>query len=70
MVLSTTRDIVEGEPLQLSYGERSNDDFFVHYGFVPRGNPHDDVVLFSDLEQALEWHYEQYGSVQVGWVCE
>lgn len=28
-------------------GERCNDDFFVHYGFVPPRNPHDDVALFS-----------------------
>jgi hypothetical protein len=65
MLLSTTRAVQEGEALQLSYGERGNDDFFCHYGFVPRANPHDAAVLFAGLQQALEWHYEQYGAQQV-----
>lgn len=30
-------------------GERSNDDFFLHYGFVPPQNPHDDVALFTGV---------------------
>lgn len=28
-------------------GERGNDDFLLHYGFVPPRNPHDDVSLFT-----------------------
>ena len=28
-------------------GERSNDDFLLHYGFVPPRNPHDDVAMFT-----------------------
>lgn len=31
MVVSASRDIGEGEQLLLSYGERSSDDFFLHY---------------------------------------
>lgn len=65
MVVSAVRPVREGAPLALSYGERSNDDFFTHYGFVPPGNPHDEVQLFEDLEEALEWHHGLYGS-QVG----
>ena len=36
-------DVSEGDELCFSYGERSNDDFFVHYGFVPLRNPRDEV---------------------------
>lgn len=57
--LSATRDIEEGEEVLLSYGERHNDDFLVHYGFVPAGNPHDDVLLFPHLEAALEWFFDR-----------
>jgi hypothetical protein len=40
----------------MSYGERENDDFLVHYGFVPDGNPHDSVVLFAEgVEEGVEW---------------
>ncbi|MEW5308892.1 MAG: hypothetical protein WDW38_000813 [Sanguina aurantia] len=62
MEVSATRDVREGAELLLSYGERPNDDFFIHYGFVPRANPHDEVVVFEDLEEALDWHYQQFDS--------
>ena len=31
MEVKATRDVEQGEQLLLSYGERSNDDFFLHY---------------------------------------
>lgn len=62
MVVSASRDVQPEEQVLLSYGERSNDDFFLYYGFVPRCNPHEDCVLFPDLTEALEWHYSQYGA--------
>ncbi|GLC67730.1 hypothetical protein PLESTF_000599500 [Pleodorina starrii] len=65
MAVSATRDIAPGQELLMSYGERPNDDFFLHYGFVPRANPHDDAVLWPDLESALEWHYERLGAAQL-----
>ena len=34
----------------------SNDDFLLHYGFVPAGNVHDDFVLFDSIDAALQWH--------------
>ncbi len=33
--------------LTFNAGERGNDDFLLHYGFVPPRNPHDDVSLFT-----------------------
>ena len=53
---AATRDIAEGEAALMSYGERSNDHFLIYYGFAPDNNPHDDCVLFSNLEHALAWH--------------
>ena len=44
----------------LSYGERANDDFFLFYGFVPPRNPHDEVPLFRDVEEAVGWHLEEF----------
>jgi len=55
MNLVALRNIQEGEELVLSYGERSNDDFLLHYGFVPARNPHDDYVLFEDWDEAENW---------------
>jgi len=40
-------------------GERHNDDFLMHYGFVPPGNPHDEVLLFPALDAALEWYFDR-----------
>ena len=40
-------------------GERDNDDFLLHYGFVPPGNPHDSVLLFPSLGAALEWYFDR-----------
>jgi len=53
---AATRDIAEGEEALMSYGERSNDHFLIYYGFAPDNNPHDDCVLFSNLEHAMAWH--------------
>lgn len=60
MAVSATRDIAAGQELLLSYGERSNDDFFLHYGFVPPRNPHDDVALFGDIEGAIDWWLDTF----------
>ncbi|CAD7696604.1 unnamed protein product [Ostreobium quekettii] len=60
LVVSAIRNIDKGEEVLLSYGERSNDDFFLHYGFVPPHNPHDEVVLFGDLEEAVSWYFDNY----------
>lgn len=59
MVLTATRDCIAGEEMFLSYGERSNDDFFLYYGFVPQRNYHDNVVLFESIEESLEWYLER-----------
>lgn len=40
-----------GDEVLMSYGERANDDFFLHYGFVPDSNPHDAVPVFDSLAE-------------------
>lgn len=60
MVLSATRDISPGEEVLLSYGEKENDDFFVHYGFCPCRNPHDRYGLFDSLPQAVDWYVDMF----------
>ncbi len=37
MVVTATREVEAGEQLLLSYGERPNDDFFLHYVGPPWG---------------------------------
>ena len=59
MVVSAVRDIVQGEEVTLSYGERSNDDFFVHYGFVPPRNVHDTVRIHDSPSSAAAWSVER-----------
>ena len=54
MVLSAKCSISAGEPLALSYFEGSNDEFLMHYGFVPPSNPHDTVMLYTNLATGLE----------------
>jgi len=36
-------------------GKRSNDSFFQQFGFIPPRNPHDDVALFDNIEDAVQW---------------
>ena len=53
---AATRAVRPNEEALMSYGERSNDHFLMYYGFVPPRNPHDDVIVFSDVDHALSWH--------------
>lgn len=52
-------DKVRGGSTKCTAGERDNDDFLLHYGFVPPGNPHDSVLLFPSLGAALEWYFDR-----------
>lgn len=49
--------LVTGQPEEalLSYGERSSDHFYAFYGFVPKANPHEDVILFEGLHDCVDW---------------
>jgi hypothetical protein len=56
IAFAATKPLAPGDEATMSYGERSNDHFLMYYGFAPPRNPHDDVVVFQDIEHALSWH--------------
>ncbi|KAK9835876.1 hypothetical protein WJX74_009976 [Apatococcus lobatus] len=60
IVLTANKAVEANDEVLLSYGERSNDEFFGAYGFVPPRNPHEEMVLFGDIIEALEWHHHFY----------
>lgn len=60
IVLTANKAVEANDEVLLSYGERSNDEFFGAYGFVPPRNPHEEMVLFGDIIEALEWHHHYY----------
>eukprot|EP00667_Euglena_gracilis_P006316 EG_transcript_6372 len=41
----------KGQEVTISYGKWPNEVFYLFFGFVPRDNPHDDVVLFGDAQE-------------------
>lgn len=48
--LVTTRDLKAGQPIELCYGELSNDELFLDYGFIVEDNAFDTVKLRWDLK--------------------
>ena len=56
IAFSAQKTLEPGEEALMSYGERSNDHFLLYYGFVPRKNPHDDVIIFENFDSAMMWH--------------
>jgi SET domain len=60
LLLSATRNLQPGEEALFSYREQSNDQFLLYYGFIPGDNPHDDLVLFDDVDDMIAWWREAY----------
>ena len=48
--LVTTRNLKADEPIELSYGNLSNDELLLDYGFIVENNPFDAVKLRWDLK--------------------
>ncbi|KAK9815507.1 hypothetical protein WJX72_004787 [[Myrmecia] bisecta] len=44
------------EEVTISYGSWPSDVLFLFFGFVPKANPHDAVVLFRDLLELVQFH--------------
>lgn len=44
-----------GEELLISYGEKSNEELLMLYGFAVPGNPHDHIMLHCPLPPVAEW---------------
>ena len=61
-VVSTTREVREGEELLISYGEQCDRHFALFYGFVPRRNPYNRVKLFFNGREALDWYQALCGA--------
>ena len=51
--LVTTRNLKADEPIELSYGNLSNDELLLDYGFIVENNPFDSVKLGWDLKLVL-----------------
>ena len=59
--LIALEDIAPQQPLQLSYGNLSNDFLLMDYGFVVPDNPHDRVQLSFSLDLLEVHQYTQTG---------
>eukprot|EP00850_Spirogloea_muscicola_P021657 SM000257S08641 [mRNA] locus=s257:3394:6507:- [translate_table: standard] len=53
--LRALTDVAAGEQVHAKYGEVCNENFFVHYGFVPERNAFNHVPLFDSPREAAEW---------------
>lgn len=49
------KGIEAGTEIFISYGPHTNDSFLLFYGFLPVGSPHDSVVLFNSVDDAVVW---------------
>ena len=57
MVLTDTVNVRSaGQEVSISYGPWPNDVFYLFFGFVPDHNPHDSLVLFTDLQEMVEFY--------------
>ena len=55
-MFTAQKTLEPGEEATMSYGDRSNDHFLIYYGFIPKNNPHDDVIIFENFDSAMIWH--------------
>eukprot|EP00850_Spirogloea_muscicola_P020410 SM000215S06716 [mRNA] locus=s215:1096:4183:+ [translate_table: standard] len=53
--LRALSDVAAGEQVNANYGEVCSENFFVHYGFVPKRNAFNYVPLFDSPRDAAEW---------------
>jgi len=47
--------IQKGEEVTISYGKWPNDVFLLFFGFIPKENENDSVVLFQNLDEIVEF---------------
>ncbi|BDA45282.1 hypothetical protein COCOBI_07-0690 [Coccomyxa sp. Obi] len=55
--------ISAGSEVTISYGPWPNDIFYLFFGFVPRQNPWDVVVLFRQLQDMVTFHDTSQGII-------
>lgn len=57
---TTSAAVEEGEEALISYGNNPSWNYLLFYGFVPLRNVHDRVVLFQNLEEAVNWFLDRF----------
>eukprot|EP00850_Spirogloea_muscicola_P015449 SM000118S25592 [mRNA] locus=s118:254981:258628:+ [translate_table: standard] len=58
--LVVTRPIRKGEQIYDFYGERSTTSYYVEMGFVPADNPYNDVPIFTNYGELVNWVAENF----------
>jgi len=58
---NTNCKITKGQKVRFSYSKSSNDFFLMNYGFFPKFNLHDNVVLFEDEIDVYNWWITTFG---------
>jgi hypothetical protein len=54
-----------GEELMISYGDKSNEELLMLYGFAVPGNPHDMIMLHCPVPAFEEWDQAMHGRMQL-----
>ncbi|EFJ47486.1 hypothetical protein VOLCADRAFT_91853 [Volvox carteri f. nagariensis] len=54
-----------GEELYISYGEKSNEELLMLYGFALEDNPHDHLMLYCPLPPRAEWDDVMYARMEL-----
>ncbi|GIL75966.1 hypothetical protein Vretimale_5622 [Volvox reticuliferus] len=54
-----------GEEVYISYGDKSNEELLMLYGFALEDNPHDHLMLFCPLPPRAEWDDVMYARMEL-----
>ncbi|GLI65463.1 hypothetical protein VaNZ11_008813 [Volvox africanus] len=54
-----------GEEVYISYGDKSNEELLMLYGFALENNPHDHLMLFCPLPPRAEWDDVMYARMEL-----
>ncbi|GFR47156.1 hypothetical protein Agub_g8847, partial [Astrephomene gubernaculifera] len=54
-----------GDELYISYGDKSNEELLMLYGFALEKNPHDHLMLFCPLPPQAEWDDVMYARIEL-----
>eukprot|EP00241_Pyramimonas_parkeae_P001514 CAMPEP_0114244982 /NCGR_PEP_ID=MMETSP0058-20121206/11639_1 /TAXON_ID=36894 /ORGANISM="Pyramimonas parkeae, CCMP726" /LENGTH=481 /DNA_ID=CAMNT_0001357977 /DNA_START=305 /DNA_END=1750 /DNA_ORIENTATION=- len=57
------QDVEPAQEVYISYGNKSNDDLLMFYGFVLEDNPQDQVQLFESLAHAQSWFSDNWNRI-------
>ncbi|GAX75537.1 hypothetical protein CEUSTIGMA_g2980.t1 [Chlamydomonas eustigma] len=54
-----------GEELMISYGDKSNEELLMLYGFAVPGNPHDRIMMHCPVPPFAEWDEAMQGRIEL-----